>query len=421
MAILRGIMPITLDHSALRATLGIRNFAVFTAGNSLSMVGTWVQRVAVGWLTWELTHSALWLGTVSMAEFIPSVFLAPIIGVMADRFDRRRIAVIGQMLAMVQALLLAGLTISGHITAAIILALQIFSGVLQPMMQTARLVLVPTLVPRENLGHAIAVTSFTFNLSRIIGPAVAGALIAAFGAGYAFLLNGVSYFFVITALVKLNLPPHQAVPSAHASLFGGIWTDFSEGLRYTFGHPGLRWVIFMITVSGVLTWPVTDFLAGIADHEFARGVGGLAALASAQGIGAVCGSIFLAQRKGSSGTAILVAWAVLLNGLSLAAFAVTKIFWLALIILAANGMLLVMGGAGSQTVVQSEAAEHMRGRTLSIWFTLTRVGPALGALGLGSLASIFGFTGPLLAAGLLAAAIASINWRGQHAAAPEHH
>ena len=136
-------MPSAFDFSALRSTLGIRNFAVFTAGNAVSLVGSWVQRVAVGWLTWDLTHSAAWLGAVSMAEFMPVVFLAPVTGVMADRFDRRRIALVGQVLATAQALALAAFTLSGHITPLLILALQILSGLIQPLIQTARLVLVP--------------------------------------------------------------------------------------------------------------------------------------------------------------------------------------------------------------------------------------------------------------------------------------
>src|SRR4051812_10821073 len=149
------------DFSAVRATLR-GNFAAFTVANAVSLIGTWMQRIAVGWLTWKLTASGAWLGAVSMAELLPVIFLAPLTGVFADRFDRRLIATIGQSLAAVQAAALAVLTLSGAITAPMIFVLQLVSGIIQPMMQTARLVLVPSLVPRQNVGTAVAITSMMF-------------------------------------------------------------------------------------------------------------------------------------------------------------------------------------------------------------------------------------------------------------------
>ncbi len=399
-----------VDFSALRSTLANREFAVFSAGNAVSLIGNWVQRVAVGWLTWELTHSAAWLGAVSMAEFLPVILLAPITGVLADRFDRRRIAVVGQIFATLQAVALAAFTLSGHITPALILGLQILAGLIQPLIQTARLVLVPTLVPRENVGHAVAVTSLIFNTARIIGPAIAGALIAGFGPGIAFAFNAASYLFVIAALASLRLAAHQ--PTAHQRrwLLEGAWADFIEGWVYTFAHPTLKWVIMTVVTAAVLTWPVGDLLAGIADHEFGRGVGALAILTSAQGFGAICGGLFLAQRKSSLGMDIVFLRCVMLNGIFMTAFALTEFFWLAVPLFAASGMFMVVGGAGSQTVIQALAAEDMRGRTLSIWYTLTRVGLAVGALGLGVLASRFGFTAPVAAAGLITTGVAVLIW-----------
>jgi len=414
MSILRGIMPFGLDFSALRTTLGNRNFAVFTAGNGVSLIGNWVQRVAIGWLTWELTHSAAWLGAVSMAEFLPVIFLAPVTGVLADRFDRRRIAVVGQILATLQSAILMVLTLMGGITPLLILLLQVFSGLIQPLIQTARLVLVPTLVPRENVGNAVALTSLMFNVARVVGPAVAGILIAGVGAGYAFALNTTTYFFVITALLSLKLPAHQPAPKSEVALLKGIWHDFSAGCRYTFMHPTLRWAILLITVSASLTWPVGDFLAGIVDHEYGLGVSALAILTSAHGIGAAIGGIYLVQRKHGSGARMesILIYSVMLNGLFTMAFAVTKIFWLAVIMFGLSGLFLLVGGTSSQTVAQTVADDTMRGRTLSIWFTLTRIGPAMGALALGALSSWLGFTGPVFAAGLITAVAALWVWYG---------
>ena len=403
-------MP-AFDFSALRSTLAIRNFAVFSAGNGVSLIGNWVQRVAVGWLTWELTHSAAWLGAVSMAEFLPVIFLAPFTGVMADRFDRRRIAVVGQIFATIQAAGLAAFTLSGGITPLIILLLQISSGLIQPLIQTARLVLVPTLVPRENVGQAVAVTSLIFNGARIVGPAVAGALIAAAGPGFAFVFNAVSYLFVIKALASLRLAPRQRASGPQPSAFTGMWADFMQGWRYTFAHPTLKWVIPTVVTASVLTWPIGDLLAGIADNEFGRGVGALAIFTSAQGIGAICGGLFLAHRKTNVGMDTIFLRCVMLNGIFMTAFALTKAFWLAVPLYAVSGMFMVVGGAGSQTVIQALASEDMRGRILSIWYTLTRVGLAVGALCLGTLASLFGFTNTIVAAGLVTTGVAVVIWR----------
>ena len=404
-------MALAFDFSAMRATLANRNFALFTAGNGVSLVGSWVQRVAIGWLTWELTHSPVWLGAVSMAEFLPVILLAPLTGVMADRFDRRSITLIGQVVATAQATLLAVLTLTGHITPALILMLQITIGLVAPMIQTARLVIVPSLIPREHVGQAVAITSLVFNVARIIGPALSGIMIAGVGAGWAFAVNAVSYLFVVASVMGLKLPPHQPRAAMQVPLLHGLWSDFLSGWRYTFTQPTLRWVLPVIFVTAVMTWPVSDLLAGIADHEFGRGISGLAIFASAQGVGAILGGLFLAQRNGAVGMETLFIRATICNGAFLVGFALTDIFWLAVPLYATFGMFMVMGGATSQTVIQTVAAEDMRGRTISIWYTMTRVGLAFGALILGTLADLFGFAAPLCAAGLITAVSAAVIWR----------
>jgi MFS family permease len=399
------------DFSAARATLSNRNFAVFTLGNSVSLIGIWVQRVAVGWLTWQLTESGTWLGSVAMAEFLPVVVMAPIMGVLADRFDKRRIAVVGQIIAGIQAALLAGLTLSGHITPLMILLLQIVSGLVQPLIQTARLVLVPSMVGRDSMANAIALTSLTFNIARITGPALSAVLITAVGAGYSFALNALSYVVVITALMNLRLPPHQYVATAHPSVWAALRADMVDGWKYTFTHPTLKWLMPLVLTASTLTWPITDLMAGIADHTFGRGAGGLAVLTSAQGVGAIAGALFLAQRRTHHDLYAVLAKAMIVAGLLTAAFVTIHVFWLAVPVLGLSASFGVVVGAGSQTVAQTEADDHMRGRTLSVWYTVTRLGPAVGALGLGSLANIFGFTAPLVASGLISATAAALYLR----------
>jgi len=397
-----------IDFSAIRETLANRNFRRFTAGNSISLLGSWIQRMAVGWLTWELTHSGAWLGAVAMAEFIPVLVLAPITGVVADRFDKRRIAIIGQVFALFQAVALAALTFSGMITPMLIFVLQLFAGVVQPIIQTARLVLVPMMLPRERIGNAVALTSLVFNGTRILGPAIGGLIITTTGVGYSFAANALSYVGVIWTLMILDLPPHVP-PVRGRGIWSGMITDMRAGWTYTFKHPVLGWLIPAVGAASTLTWPIGDLLPGIADQIFERGAAGLATMTSVQGVGAILGGLVLAQRPTVDGIGRLIIGAMIMNGLLVAVFSMIDIFWLACAVLFVSSFFSVMVGVGSQSLTQSVVSDQMRGRALSVWYTITRAGPAIGALLLGSLATRFGFEGPLLATGAITAAIAAAN------------
>ncbi|MDX2222617.1 MAG: MFS transporter [Rhodospirillaceae bacterium] len=395
-----------VDFSAARETLANRNFRVFTAGNAVSLLGSWVQRMAVGWLTWELTKSGAWLGAVAMAEFLPVIFLAPFTGVLVDRFDKRRLALFGQVFALLQAGALAALTLAGLITPLLILILQCTVGMVQPVIQTARLVLVPMMLPKARVGNAVAITSLVFNSARILGPAVGGVIITSVGVGWAFALNAVSFVGVIAALIALDLPAHVPTHKGRAA-WSGFLPDMAAGWRYTLKHPVLGWLIGTVGLASMLTWPIGDLLAGIADEVFQRGAGGLALMTSAQGVGAIFGGLILAQRSTAEGLGRLVIGAMIMNGLLVAALSLTSNFNLGLGILFVSAFFGVMVGVGSQSLTQTVVSDQMRGRALSVWYTITRAGPAIGALVLGSAANRFGFEAPLMAAGLITAAVAA--------------
>lgn len=387
------------SFSALRRTLANRNFAMFTAGSLVSVIGTWMQRVAVGWLTWELTKSAAWLGAVAAAEFMPTIFIAPLVGALADRYDRRAIALIGQVLATVQAAALALLTVTGLITPVLVFLLQLASGIVQPATQTARLVLVPSLVPRENLGNAVAITSLTFNIGRILGPALSGLAIGTVGVGYAFAANAVSYLFVIASLLAMSVPPRAPVEQTSRGFWRAVWADIVEGARYAWTHAELRVAIGLIAVSSVLTWPLSDLMAGIADAHLGQGVAGLAILTSAQGAGAIVAGLFLAQRENHENALRMGIRAMIFLGLALALFALNRSFALAIALAAVIAFLGVITSIGTQTATQMVADDRMRARTISTWYTVTRVGVATGALILGAAAQVSGFAAPLAVAG----------------------
>ena len=399
-----------ISLTAIRETLSHRNFRVFTAGNAVSLLGTWVQRMAVGYLTWELTKSGVWLGAVAMAEFIPVIVLAPITGVIADRFDRRKIAIFGQFFALLQAIALAVLTLTGDITPILIFLLQLFAGVVQPLIQTARLVLVPMIVPKDRVGNAVAITSLVFNTARILGPALGGVIITSVGVGWSFVLNAVSYAGVITALLSLHLPAHGTAIRRGAA-WAGMFNDMAAGWRYTLKHPLLGWFIPTVGIASTLTWPIGDLMAGIADEIFNRGAGGLATLTAAQGIGAIFGGLLLAQRPTADGLSRLVIGAMVMSGICISVFSLMDAgtYFIGVVVLAVSAFFGVMVGVGSQSLTQTVVDEAMRGRSLSVWYTITRAGPAIGALVLGALANTFGFESPLFAAGAITAAAAALT------------
>ena len=399
-----------ISLTAIRETLSHRNFRVFTAGNAVSLLGTWVQRMAVGYLTWELTKSGVWLGAVGMAEFIPVIVLAPITGVIADRFDRRKIAIFGQFFALLQAIALAVLTLTGHITPILIFLLQLFAGVVQPLIQTARLVLVPMIVPKDRVGNAVAITSLVFNTARILGPALGGVIITSVGVGWSFVLNAVSYAGVITALLSLHLPAHGTAIRRGAA-WAGMFNDMAAGWRYTLKHPLLGWFIPTVGIASTLTWPIGDLMAGIADEIFNRGAGGLATLTAAQGIGAIFGGLLLAQRPTADGLSRLVIGAMVMSGICISVFSLMDAgtYFIGVVVLAVSAFFGVMVGVGSQSLTQTVVDDAMRGRSLSVWYTITRAGPAIGALVVGALANTFGFEGPLFAAGAITAAAAALT------------
>jgi len=406
-------MTSSTSFAALRRTLSNRNFAMFTAGSLVSVIGTWMQRVAVGWVTWELTGSAAWLGAVAAAEFMPTIVIAPVVGALADRYDRRAIALIGQVLATVQAVVLAVLTMTGFITPLLIFLLQLASGIVQPATQTARLVLVPSLVPRENLGNAVAITSLTFNTARIVGPGLSGLMIATAGAGFSFAANAVSYLFVIASLVAMTVPKREMHVAGSQSFWPSVWRDIAEGARYTITHADLRAAIILIGCCSLLTWPLGDLLAGIADVQLGRGVEGLAMLTSAQGAGAIFAGLFVAQRDSHDDALRIAIVCAIAGGLVLAVFGLNTTFWIALPLAAALNLLLVLTSIGTQTITQMVADDRMRARTISTWYTVTRVGLAVGALIQGAVAHITGFTAPLVAAGLLTATTGLVVYRMQ--------
>jgi MFS family permease len=402
-----------LPFAHIIAVLRHRNYRIFIAGNALSMIGLWTQRVAVGWLAWELTRSGAWLGAVAFADLCPSIIVGPFAGVLADRIDRIKIMYVAQTLSMLQALALSVLAISGTITIGMLLALVLLNGVITGINQPARLAVVSSLVPRANLSTAVALNSIAFNLARFVGPAVAGALIVGVGVGVAFAVNAASFLAFLIALARIRLPA-DARP-VRPGVRRGVLADIAQGLRYVCTHPGIGPLLALSVATGMGLRCFVELLPGFAADVFGHGAGGLAALASSIGVGAVAGGLWVAQRGTAPGLARLALIHSLFTVLAVLAFAATDVFWVGLAGAAAAGVFMSVSGIAAQTIVQMAADPAMRGRTLSVYGLIMRAAPAAGALLLGLASEVAGLRLPLVLSAIACLLVWLRVWRAREA------
>jgi len=378
-------VPNPLRHS-FRA-LRHRNFRLFLGGQFVSLVGTWLQSVALGWLLYRLTHSALILGLSGFLTQIPSLVLSPLAGVWADRWNRHRMVIGTQVLSMVQALALTALVLSGHAAVVPILFLQLLLGIANAADVPARQSFVVEMVAgSDDLPNAIALNSSIFNLARLVGPALAGPLIAVLGEGNVFLLNGLSYLAVIAALLAIRVPerPHRVEPWAV------LRSHLHDGLRYVAGFEPIRAVLVLLASVSLFGIPNTVLLpifAGDVLHGDAHTYG---LLVGSIGVGALVGALYMASRRTVVGLGRVIVVALSLFCGSLIALALCRNQWLAVPILACTGFGMMVHMASSNTIVQTLVDPAMRGRVMS-FYTVAFMGSApLGSLLLGWSASRIG-------------------------------
>lgn len=399
----------TSSFNHVTEALRQRNFRLYVSGNAVSLVGLWTQRIAIGWLTWELTHSGAWLGAVAFADLCPSLIIGPFAGVVADRLDRLKIMRVAQSLAMIQAATLALLAAGGWISIEILIGLVLFNGIVVGVNQPARLALVSSLVPRSQLSTAVAINSIVFNLARFIGPALAGILILTVGVGAAFAANAASYLVFLVALARIRLDT-QNMPAAGAN-GRSIVADVAEGVRYLAGHAGIGPLLLLVTVLSVGVRCYVELLPGFAADVFSRGAGGLAALGSAVGVGAVAGGLWLARRGGPPGLARVAMLHSLLTTLAILGFAATDWFPAGLVFAAVSGVFMAISGVSAQSIIQLAVEPQVRGRVLSLYGIIVRAGPAMGAMLLGAASELVGLRLPLVAGALVCVTVWLFVWR----------
>jgi predicted MFS family arabinose efflux permease len=386
---------------AMRSAFGNRNYALYMMGNTPSHFGSWIQRVAIGWLAWELTKSGFWLGVVAVAELAPSMVLAPFAGALADRINRLTGLKISQSLAMGQALALCVVAALGP-SIEWLVALSFARGIIMSFNQPLRYSILPSLVERKDLSAAVGINSLSFNTARVLGPAVAALIINFWGASAAFAINAASFFIFIVILfcVSIELPPRREPKPV-----SNIPAEILEGILYCLRAPGIAQMFVLLTVVALCGRAYMELLPGFADGVFGRGVEGLGTMHAAAGVGAIIGSVLLARRGTVIGLTRIVSWMVLVLGVTLPLFAATSHFWFAALCVGVTGFALTVVGVGEQQLLQNAVAADLRGRVMSLYGMINRGGPAVGAFLMGAASEFVGLQWPVAVGGVLCLAL----------------
>ncbi|HET6349939.1 MAG TPA: MFS transporter [Candidatus Krumholzibacteria bacterium] len=369
----------------LRA-LSHRNYRLFFYGQGLSLIGTWITRVATSWLVYRLTGSALLLGVVNFAGQVPNLIFSPLGGVLADRWNLRRVLVVTQVLSMVQSFVLAALTLTKVITVPQLIVLNTLQGIVNAFDTPARQAFAVQMVEGPaDLPNAIAINSMMFNSARLVGPMVAGLLIAAASEGVCFAIDGVSYIAVIVSLLAMHISPLPR-RTQHAPLWSGI----REGFSYAMGFEPIRGLLVLVATASLLGLPYAVLLPVIAREVLHGGAHTYGFLASASGLGALAGAVYLASRRSVRGLGRVIAISGLLFGAALMAFAFCRSLVPALAALFVVGFGMMAQNASANTILQTIVHDDKRGRIMSFYAAAILGVAPLGSLLAGAVAARVG-------------------------------
>ena len=365
----------------LTRALQHRNFRLFFGGQSISLVGTWITRVATSWLVYRLTGSELLLGVAGFAGQIPTLIITPFAGVLVDRHDRRRILLWTQAASLLQSALLAVLTFTDIITVRQIIWLQVVQGIINAFDTPARQAFVSEMVEdRRDLPNAIALNSSMVNGTRIIGPSIGGVLIAAFGEGWCFAIDAISYVAVIASIVAMQVPARVRHEAAEMHLLA----ELHHGWKYVLHSVPIRSALLLVAIISTAGTPYTVLMPAIAAQVFHGGPNTLGLLMSGTGVGALSGALYLAQRESVVGLGRIIMWASAVFGVGLVIFSMTTSLWPAFLVLAIAGCGFMIHLAATNTILQTIVEERLRGRVMSFYtmafFGTVPIGSLLGGL-----------------------------------------
>ncbi len=384
------------DFSHAWRALRHRNFRLFFGGQSISVIGTWMTRVATSWLVYRLTGSALLLGTVSFAGQIPTFLLAPLAGVVVDRIDRRKVLVWTQALAMVQSLALAALTLSNRITIGEVLVLSAFQGLINAFDMPARQSFMVQMVEdRGDLSNAIAINSSMVNMARLVGPSLAGLLIAVKSEGWCFLVDGISYIAVIVSLLMMRVARAEEKRARTSTV-----TQLKEGWTYVAGFVPIRSILLLFALLSLMGWPFMVLMPIFAAKILHGGPHTLGFLMGAVGVGSLASALSLVMRRSVRGLTRVIPVAAVIFGIGLIAFGFSHTLWLSMAMMLVTGFGMMQGLTGSNTIIQTLVDENMRGRVMS-YYTMAFVGMApFGSLLAGAMAHAMGAPRTVIVSGV---------------------
>jgi MFS family permease len=381
--------------------LSQRDFAIYWASNGVNTVGRWMYRIAVAWLAWELTESTVWLGIVAFAESIPLVIFSVVAGALADRVGYIRITILAQTATAVAAVIFAAMTLLGLMTIELVVVFALLIGTLESLTTPARMALVHALVPKDHLAAAIGLTGATFNGSRFVGPAIAGILISVSGSGVVLAVVAATFTQFCIALLAIKVQEPERKPGPWRDIFG----DMATGIKYGFTHPGIRFLLIMLGITGLLIRPVIELMPGFAAQVFDSGSDGFAILMSAIGFGAMVSCLWVGMRGRTEGLTNLVTISLLIQGIGLVLSTQAGHIWIATISFAVVGFAMLVGGVGSQTLIQNAVESDVRARVMSLFIVISWGLPAFGALAAGWIASFAGMEATIAAGGVLTVAL----------------
>ena len=362
-----------------------RNFQLFISGQLSSLIGTWMQILAQSWLVYRLTQSAALLGEVGFASQIPVLFLGPVAGIFADRHSRHRIVIGTQISMMVQALVMAALTLTGTIQVWEIFLLAFFLGLCNAFDIPARQSFLVEMVGRDDLMNAIALNSSMFNGARIVGPAIAGVLVAALGEGTCFLINGLSFVAVIAGLLMMEVPRQDVEPER-----GGKFDLLREGFLYVRGNAAILALLILLGAMSLLSMSYMVLMPIFADRILQGGAPAFGWLMTSAGAGALIGALWLARRHRVQGLDRIVVWACGGFGASVILFGLSRALWISMIMLLPAGFCLMALLGSTNTLIQSMVSDTMRGRVMGIYSMMFLGMAPFGSLIAGYLAQRFG-------------------------------
>ena len=366
-----------------------RGFAIYTTCNSISMVGVWMQRLAVGWLTWQLTASELWIGAIAFADLIPVVLLGPLAGVWVDRPLRRLLIKWCQSIMLLQSLILFGLVVTDWINIWLLFSLVLINGMVAAIYHPVRLSVVPSLVGQNDLMAAVSLTAVTFNLARFAGPALGGVVIALHSVSAAFLAVAVSYTIMLVAVFRLKIPPRPWLADIKKR---SVLTEMRDGVAYSIENRAIAYVLLIQTIIALFARPVGELLPAFVGSVFSQGAETLALLTSAMGVGAVLAGLRLLFWGVGRSLVNMVLWSTVMSGVAVMVFSQLQNIWMAAVVIFLVAYWVTISGIASQTLIQTSVEKSMRGRVISLWAAIYRGAPGIGALLIGWLSGIFGLT-----------------------------